>query len=126
MGEGTGGGVGGVFPPRSWRATNLALFAVLGLAFATGLGAVATGSGRGAWVVVAHGVVGIALVLLLPAKSRVAAGGLRRSRPSRGASVALAVLVVGSLVFGFASATGMLLRDVAGQTALWVHIALAL
>jgi DMSO/TMAO reductase YedYZ molybdopterin-dependent catalytic subunit len=125
MADGTRTAVRRVFPPRSWRATNLALFAVLGLAFATGLGAVATGSGRGAWVVVAHGVVGIAVVLLLPAKSRVAAGGLRRSRPSRGASVALAVLVVGSLVFGFASATGVL-RDVAGQTALWVHIALAL
>jgi DMSO/TMAO reductase YedYZ molybdopterin-dependent catalytic subunit len=125
MADGTRTAVRRVFPPRSWRATNLALFAVLGLAFATGLGAVASGSGRGAWVVVAHGVVGIAVVLLLPAKSRVAARGLRRSRPSRGASVALAVLVVGSLVFGFASATGVL-RDVAGQTALWVHIALAL
>ena len=125
MAGGTRTAVRRVFPPRSWRATNLALFAALGLAFATGIGAVATGSGRGAWVVVAHGVVGIAVVLLLPAKSRVVAGGLRRSRPGRGASVALAVLALGSLVFGFASTTGVL-REVAGQTALWVHIALAL
>jgi hypothetical protein len=40
-------------------------------------------------------------------------------------SVVLAVLALGSLAFGFASATGVL-REVAGQTALWVHIALAL
>jgi DMSO/TMAO reductase YedYZ molybdopterin-dependent catalytic subunit len=40
-------------------------------------------------------------------------------------SIALAVLALGSLAFGFASATGVL-REVAGQTALWVHIALAL
>lgn len=111
--------------PRSLRATNLALLAVLGLTFATGLGAVATGSGRGAWVVVAHGVAGIAVVLLLPRKGRVVRGGLRRRRPGRAASVALAVLALGSLAFGFASATGVL-REVAGQTALWVHIALAL
>ncbi|MDT7580989.1 MAG: hypothetical protein QOK35_2253 [Pseudonocardiales bacterium] len=125
MADGTRTAVRRVFPPRSWRATNLALFAVLGLAFATGIGAVATGSGRGAWIAVAHGVAGIAVVLLLPAKRRVVAGGLRRRRPSRGMSVALAVLALGSLAFGFASATGVL-REVAGQTAVWVHIALAL
>ena len=114
-----------VFPPRSWRATNLALLAVLGLAFATGVGAVATGSSRGAWIAVAHGVVGMTVVLLLPAKRRVAAGGLRRRRSSRWASVALAVLVLGSLASGLASASGVL-RVIAGQTSLWVHIALAL
>ena len=114
-----------VFPPRSWRATNLALLAGLVLAFATGVGAVATGSPRGAWIAVAHGVVGVTVVLLVPAKRRVAAGGLRRRRPGRWVSVALAGLALGSLASGFASATGVL-RVVAGQTALWVHIALAL
>ena len=110
---------------RSWRATNLALFVVLVLAFVTGVGAVATGSSRGAWVVLAHGVVGIVVILLVPWKGRVAAGGLRRRRPSRWASVALAVLTVGSLVSGLVSSTG-LSRTVAGQEPLWVHIALAL
>ena len=86
--------------PRSWRATNLALFLVLLLAFGTGVGAVATGSSRGAWVVVAHGVVGIVVVLLMPRKGHVVAGGLRRRRSSRWASVGLAVLTVGSLVSG--------------------------
>jgi len=125
MADGTRAVAKRLLVPRSWRATNLGLFAVLGLAFATGLGAVATGSGRGAWVVVAHGVVGVAVVLLLPAKGRVVDRGLRRRRPNRGMSIALAVLALGSLAFGFASATGVL-REVAGQTALWVHIALAL
>src|SRR5256885_15362226 len=40
----------------SWRRTNVALFAALALAFATGAGAVATGSARGRWVILAHGV----------------------------------------------------------------------
>jgi DMSO/TMAO reductase YedYZ molybdopterin-dependent catalytic subunit len=114
-----------VLPRRSWRGTNLALFAVLGLAFVTGIGAVATGSSRGAWIAAAHGVVGLMVVLLLPAKGRIVAGGLRRRRSSRWVSVALAVLVLGSLGSGLASATGVL-RVVAGQTSLWVHIALAL
>jgi DMSO/TMAO reductase YedYZ molybdopterin-dependent catalytic subunit len=95
------------------------------LAFATGLGTVATGSAGGAAVAVTHGVVGIALVLLLPWKGRVVAGGMRRRRPNRGMAVALAVVTVGSLVFGFASATGVA-RTVVGRETLWVHIALAL
>ncbi len=129
--------------PRSWRGTNLALLAVLGLAFATGVGAVATGSARGAWIAVAHGVAGVVAILLVPAKRRVAAGGWRRradARPTdrrgggrgspggtagRWASLALAVLALGALASGLASATGAV-RTVAGQTALWVHIALAL
>ncbi len=126
--------------PRSWRGTNLALLAVLGLAFATGVGAVATGSARGAWITVAHGVVGVAAILLVPAKRRVVAGGSRRragARPAdrrrrppgatagRWASLGLAALALGALASGFASATGAV-RTVVGQTALWVHIALAL
>ena len=114
-----------VVPPTSWRATNLTLLAVLGLALATGVGAVATGSPRGSWVVVAHGVVGVAVVLLVPAKKRVVDAGLRRRRPNRGASVALAVLALGSLAAGFASASG-LPGEIGGRTTLWVHIALAL
>jgi DMSO/TMAO reductase YedYZ molybdopterin-dependent catalytic subunit len=109
----------------SWRATNLALFGVLLLAFATGVGAVATGSPRGAWVAVAHGVAGIVVVLLVPWKGRVVTGGMRRHRPSRWLSAALAVLTLGSLATGVVSATG-LLRSLAGQEPLWVHIALAL
>jgi hypothetical protein len=76
-------------------------------------------------VVVAHGVAGIAVVLLVPRKGRVVAGGMRRRRPSRWASVALALLTVGSLASGLVSSTG-LSRTVIGLEPLWVHIALAL
>jgi hypothetical protein len=76
-------------------------------------------------VVVAHGVVGIVVVLLIPWKGRVVEGALRRRRPSRWASVALAVLTLGSLMSGVVSSTGVS-RTVAGQEPLWVHIALAL
>ena len=49
-------------PPR---ITNLALLAALGVAFASGVGAVAAGTASGRWVAVAHGVVGVAVVLLV-------------------------------------------------------------
>ena len=76
--------------PWTWRTTNLALFGVLALAFLTGVAAQATGSARGAWVAVVHGVVGLVVVALVPRKGRVAAGGLRRRRPGRWVSVGLA------------------------------------
>lgn len=110
---------------RSWRATNLAVLAALGVAFATGVAAVATGSSRGAWVMVAHGVAGLAVVLLIPRKGRVVAGGWRRRRASRWASAALAGLVLASLAAGVVASTGVL-RSVAGREPQWVHIALAL
>ena len=111
--------------PWPWRTTNLAVLGVLALAFVTGVAAQATGSARGAWIAVAHGAVGLVVVALVPRKSRVVAGGLRRRRPSRWASVGLAVLTLGTLAAGIGSSTG-LLDTVAGVEPLWVHIALAL
>ena len=61
--------------PRPWsqagharpasRITNLALLVALLVAFASGVGAVAAGTVSGRWVAVAHGVVGVAVVLLV-------------------------------------------------------------
>ena len=107
------------------RLTNLTLLLALLLAFATGVGAVATGSARGRWVVVAHGVAAVLVVLLVPWKTRVARTGLRRARPTRWLSLTLAVLAVAALLFGFGYATG-LVRSVAGLPGLWVHVAVAL
>jgi len=107
------------------RVTNLSLLTALLLAFATGIGAVATGSARGRWVVVAHGVAAVLVVLLVPWKTRVARTGLRRARPTRWLSLALAVLAVAVLAFGFGYATGAV-RSVAGLPGLWVHVAAAL
>ena len=57
--------------PPPGRVTNLALLAALLVAFATGIGVVAAGSQHGRWVALAHGVVGVAVVLLVPWKTRI-------------------------------------------------------
>jgi hypothetical protein len=109
-------------PPR---ITNLALLGALVLAFATGVGAVWTGSARGAWIVLAHGAVGVAVVGLIPWKSRVVRHGLRRRRLTRWLSYLLAVMTLTVLAAGIAYATG-LVRTVGDHETLWWHVALAL
>jgi DMSO/TMAO reductase YedYZ molybdopterin-dependent catalytic subunit len=94
-------------------------------AFGTGVATIAIGSPDGAWVAVGHGICGLAVVLLIPWKSRVARGGLRRARLSRWLSLLLAVLALITLIVGLGSATG-LVRSIAGKPGLWVHIAVAL
>ena len=115
----------GLSRPPTGRTTNLTLLVTLVLVFATGLGAVATGSPRGRWVVIAHGVAAIVVVLLIPWKSMVVRRGLRRARPSRWASLLLALLVVAALTAGFVSTTGVA-RSVGGLPVMWLHIAVAL
>src|SRR6185312_12070567 len=88
------------------RVTNITLLVVLALAFATGAGAVASGSARARWVVLAHGVAGALVVVLAPAKTRVARAGLRLRRPTRYASLVLAALTVATLVVGVLHSTG--------------------
>lgn len=107
------------------RVTNQALLAALLLAFGTGIGAVATGSPHGRWVAVSHGICGMAVLLLIPWKTRVVRGGLRRARRSRWVSLVLAALTVFTLAAGLGYATG-LVRSIAGRPGLWVHIAVAL
>src|SRR5215469_14294934 len=82
------------------RQTNQALLVVLLLAFGTGVATVAIGSPDGAWVAIGHGICGTAVVLLIPWKSRVVRGGLRRARLSRGLSLLLAALVLVTLAAG--------------------------
>jgi DMSO/TMAO reductase YedYZ molybdopterin-dependent catalytic subunit len=107
------------------RQTNQALLVVLLFAFGTGVATVAIGSPDGAWVAIGHGICGVAVVLLIPWKSRVVRGGLRRARLSRWLSLLLAVLALVTLIAGFGYATG-LVRSIAGKPGLWVHIAVAL
>jgi len=107
------------------RQTNQALLVVLVFAFGTGVATVAIGSPDGAWVAIGHGICGMAVVLLIPWKSRVVRGGLRRARLSRWLSLLLAVLALFTLIAGLGYATG-LVRSIAGKPGLWVHIAVAL
>jgi DMSO/TMAO reductase YedYZ molybdopterin-dependent catalytic subunit len=107
------------------RQTNQALLVVLLFAFGTGVATVAIGSPDGAWVAIGHGICGLAVVLLIPWKSRVVRGGLRRARLSRWLSLLLAALALFTLIAGLGYATG-LVRSIAGMPGLWVHIAVAL
>jgi Oxidoreductase molybdopterin binding domain len=110
-------------PPA--RMTNLALLAALLLAFATGTGVVAAGSPPGRWVALAHGVVGVAVVLLIPWKTTIIRRGLLRARRSRWASLLLAALALITVLTGLGYASG-LLRSVGGTRGMWLHVAAAL
>src|SRR2546429_7272707 len=107
------------------RIPNQTLLAALVLVFGTGVATVAIGSPSGRWAAVAHGIAGLMILLLVPWKSRVVRGGLRRGRATRWASLLLAALVVITFVAGLGYATG-LVRSIAGRPGLWVHIAVAL
>lgn len=107
------------------RQTNQVLLVVLLLVYATGIAALSVGSASGAWVGIAHGIAGIAIVLLIPWKSRVVRAGLRRVQRGKQVSLILAALALLTLAIGLGSASG-LVRTVAGKPALWLHIAVAL
>jgi DMSO/TMAO reductase YedYZ molybdopterin-dependent catalytic subunit len=107
------------------RQTNQALLVVVLFAFGTGVATVAIGSPNGAWIAIGHGICGLAVVLLIPWKSRVVRGGLRRARLSRWLSLLLAALALFTLIAGLGYATGWV-RSIAGMPGLWVHIAVAL
>jgi DMSO/TMAO reductase YedYZ molybdopterin-dependent catalytic subunit/multisubunit Na+/H+ antiporter MnhB subunit len=111
---------------RAGRRTNLALLAVLTVAFATGLTAETLGTpGLGRWVVAAHGVAGLAVALLTPWKTRVAQRGLRRRNARRAVSVVVAAMMTVVLVTGVLNTVGVPER-IGRFTVLWVHIAVAL
>ena len=107
------------------RRTNIALFALLAVALATGFLAYALGGTGAGAVVVVHGVVGLGILLLAPWKSIIARRGMRRQRPGSWASVTFAVLVAGTILFGILHATGLAVA--AGPvTAMQVHVGAAL
>jgi DMSO/TMAO reductase YedYZ molybdopterin-dependent catalytic subunit len=107
------------------RQVNQALLVVLLFAFGTGVAAIAIGSPNESWVAIGHGICGMAVVLLIPWKSRVVRGGLRRARLSRWLSLLLAALALITLIAGLGYATG-LVHSIAGENGLWLHIAVAL
>jgi hypothetical protein len=109
----------------SARLTNLHLLVALLLAFGTGVGAVATGSAAGRWIVVGHGVAAWVVVLLIPWKSAVVRVGVRLHRYGRWPSLLLAALTGLTLCFGLAYATG-LVRTVLGEWGMWYHVFFAL
>lgn len=107
------------------RRTNLALLVLLPVALLTGFLCFLVGSGPVRLVVAAHGVVGLAILALVPWKSAIARRGLRRRRPGRVASILLAFLVVVALVSGLLHSTGVLVR-VGVISAIQVHVGASL
>lgn len=107
---------------RAGRGTNLTLLVLLVTALFTGGLAFANGGDWAWWTLAAHGAAGLGIVLLAPWKSVVSARGLRRSRPGTPASVALAVLVLLTIVSGLGHSTGLWTNLLAMQ----VHVGAAL
>lgn len=112
---------------RAGRRTNLALLLLSVLATGTGVLAYAVGTPGPALVVaVAHGVAGLALVALVPWKRVIVRRGLRRAgRRGRTVGIALAALIVISIVAGVAHGVGGDL-SVAGVDLMQVHVGAAL
>ncbi len=107
------------------RRTNLALLVLLAAALATGLTAFGFGTRPGRLVLVAHGAIGLAIVLLTPWKSVIARRGLGRGNPARDVAITLAVLVPVALLTGVLHST-LGYRSVWSVTALQLHIGAAL
>src|SRR5918996_5385414 len=107
------------------RRTNLALLMFLVVALGTGLLAYSAGTGWGSPVVVAHGIVGLAIVVLSPWKSVVVRRGFSRRRRGKVASTLFSILVVAALLSGILHATGVV-RSFGVVTAMQVHVGAAL
>jgi DMSO/TMAO reductase YedYZ molybdopterin-dependent catalytic subunit len=90
--------------------TNLALLALLTIAFLSGWVAFALASAPARWSLVIHAVGGFGILVLLPWKSMIGRRGLGRPRPGRWASVLFGVLVLISLVAGLLHSTGLLVE----------------
>lgn len=110
---------------RLGARTNLALLALLAVAFITGWLAFEYATAPARWSLVLHAASGVAILLLLPWKSLIARRGLKRPWRGRWLSVLFSVLLLASLVAGFAHSTGLLVF--AGPfTAMEVHVGAAL
>jgi DMSO/TMAO reductase YedYZ molybdopterin-dependent catalytic subunit len=109
----------------SARRTNVGLLLALATAFVTGVTAFGVGSGWNIYVTVSHGVAGFVVILLSPWKSAIARRALRRERSGRGASLALSILVVVTLVFGLLHSIAGL-RSLGFLTAMQLHVGSAL
>ncbi|MGA7909964.1 MAG: molybdopterin-dependent oxidoreductase [Candidatus Dormiibacterota bacterium] len=112
-------------PTRLGARTNLGLIALLAGAFLTGWLAFAYATAPARWSLVVHATSGFAILLLLPWKSMIARHGLQRPRPGRWASIALAALVLVSLLAGLAHSTGALVTW-GPFTAMELHVGAAI
>lgn len=103
------------------RNTNLALAALTALAVISGFVAFGMGTDPGRWVVVAHGLLGLGIVALIPWKTAIARRGMKRDHWSRWVSLILSVAVLVTIVSGIVQVTGVT-DDIGPFTTMQVHV----
>ena len=106
------------------RFTNLALAGLLILALASGLVAQGLGTSWSRAATVAHGVLGLSFLLLVPWKSSIVNSGMRRGRKGAIWSIALAATVVITIASGLLQMTGTV-RSIGPLATMQVHIGAA-
>ncbi|MGH3650457.1 MAG: hypothetical protein ACRDU9_07065, partial [Acidimicrobiia bacterium] len=107
------------------RRVNLALLWATVLALLTGVGAFLVGSPSGSWLIVGHGVVALAILVLTPGKSAVVNRGIQRRRPGRALSIVLIFATVAALVTGVLLVTGSV-QAVGPFTTMQLHVSFGL
>lgn len=107
------------------RRTNLALLWASVLALASGVAAFLVGTPSGAWVVVAHGVVALVIVVLSPWKTVIVGRGLTRRRPGRWLSMGLTGAILLVLATGVFLVTGEV-EEIGGFTMMQMHVTFGL
>ncbi|TMC54780.1 MAG: twin-arginine translocation signal domain-containing protein [Chloroflexi bacterium] len=88
--------------------TNVALLALVAIAFVTGWLAFAFATSPARWSLILHATGGFAILALLPWKSMIARRGVGRPRRGRWASVLFGALVLISMAAGLLHSTGLL------------------
>jgi hypothetical protein len=103
------------------RGTNLGLLLATVLAIVSGAAAFVVGTAAGTWVIVAHGVIALVIVVLTPWKSVIARRGLLRKRPGRPWSLLVTAAVLVTLASGGGLVSGEI--DAIGPfTLMQVHV----
>lgn len=103
------------------RQVDIALELLVVSAITTGLASWWAGDRWNGWLTAAHGVSGLTILLLVPAKMRGSVrSGLSRGRATRRLSIAFGVLVLATLTLGIVHATGIWF-GIGEWSALWTH-----
>lgn len=104
--------------------TNIALLWASLLALMTGVTAFLVGTPPGRWIVVGHGVVSLAIVVLAPWKAVVARRGWRKERRGRWSSIWLTAATLGAVGSGILLVSGV--GSVGALTTMQVHVGMGL
>lgn len=103
------------------RLTNLGLGLLVTVALISGFAAFTVGTSPGRWVVILHGVAGLALLVVSPWKTMIARRGMRKQRQGRALSLVLTGFTIVTLVSGVTLVTGSLDR-LGPLTTMQIHV----